>query len=218
MVFSALLGTLLPMSPVRADDTGTTSYAALYRALQPALDIGQRDRLVASANVQSKLPGVSPSAIRMEIRTRSGLRRLQIAEDGIFEFPMDSALLAEDPPVVSNQPRGSLTLSVTLALRPYATLRVPYREIRHALAQAGEVLATDPTRGGAVVRGVEVHFTAGRDATVSIRGQNERTFIADAGGRVVLIDTPLWHQPDVEVEFSEAPLRLIPYIDQGSAK
>jgi hypothetical protein len=213
-----LLAALAPVSPVCAQETGTTSYAALYRALQPALDMGRRDRLIASANVQSKLPGVAPESIRMEIRARSGVRRLSIAGDGSVEFPMDSALLEEDPAVVSNQPRGTLTLSVTLAFRPYPTLRVPYREIREALAQAVEVVAADPTRNGAVVRGVEVQFAPGSDATVSIRGQNERAFMADAGGRVVLIDTPLWHQADVEVEFSEAPLRLLPYIDQGIAR
>lgn len=214
----ALIAALAAMPWARAETSGTTSYAALYQALQPALDMGRRDRLLAAANVQSKLAGVSPSSIRMEIRARAGVRRLKIGTDGTFEFPIAPDLLAEDPDVVSNQPRGSLTLSVTLAFRPYATLRVPYREIRQALAQAEEVVVSDPNRAGAMVRGVEVHFVPGRDATVAIRGQNERAFMADASGRVLLIDTPLWHQPDVEVEFSEAPLRLIPYVDQGVAK
>jgi hypothetical protein len=211
-----LLGVQACASLAQAAETGTTSYAALYQALRPALDIGRKDRLIAMANVQSKLPGVPPSAIRMEIRTRAGVRRLAVAEDGTVEFPLDDDLLNEDPAVVSNQPRGSLTLSVMLAFRPYPTLRVPYGEIRHALEQAAEVVAADPARNGAVVRGMEVLFAAGHDATVSIRGQNERAFIADANGRVILLDTPLWHQPDVEVEFSETPHRLLPYIDQGS--
>ncbi len=217
------LALMLPLAlcvlaaPVSAQDTGTTSYAALYRALQPALDVGRHDRVLATANVQSKLPQVSPAAIRMEIRSRRGVRRLAIADDGNFDFPVDAGLLAEDPAVVSNQPRGSLTLSVSLAFRPYPTLRVPYREISKALAQASELIAADQARSSASVRGVEVHFAEGHDATVAIRGDNERTFMAGADGRVVLIDNPQWRGPDVEVEFSEMPLRLMPYIDTGVA-
>ncbi len=212
----ALLGVLACLSSAQAAETGTTSYAALYQALRPALDVGLKDRLIATANVQSKLPGVPPSAIRMEIRARSGVRRLAVAQDGSVEFPLDSELLNEDPAVVSNQPRGSLTLTVVLVFRPYPTLRVPYREIRRALDQAAEVVAADLARNGAVVRGMAVHFAKGHEATVSIRGQNERAFIADADGRVILVDTPLWYHPDVEVEFSEAPIRLLPYVDQGN--
>lgn len=203
-----------PLREVRAEETGTTSYAALYHALRPALQVDRYDRLQASANVQSKLPGVSPASIRMEIRARGGARKLVIGADGDFEFPMDEGLLAEDPAVASNQPKGSLTLSVTLALRPFPTLRVPYREIRKALTQAAELVAVDPGRNSAQVRGIEVWFAAGSNATVAIRGQLEQSFVAGADGRVVLIDVPQWQDPDLEVEFSEAPLRLLPYIDQ----
>lgn len=212
------LALCLLAAPVTAQETGTTSYAALYRALQPVLDVGRHDRLLATANVQSKLPQVSPAAIRMEIRSRSGVRRLSIADDGNFDFPVDAGLLAEDPAVVSNQPRGSLTLTVILAFRPYPTLRVPYREISKALAQASEVITADRARSLASARGLEVHFAPGHDATVAIRGDNERTFMAGADGRVVLIDNPQWRGPDVEVEFSERPLRLMPYIDTGDAR
>ena len=154
----------------------------------------------------------------MEIRSRHGVRRLAIADDGNFDFPIDAGLLDEDPDVVSNQPRGSLTLTVTLAFRRYPTLRVPYREISKALTQASAIIAADKERSPASVRGVEVRFAEGHDATVAIRGSNERTFMAGADGRVVLIDNPQWRQPDVEVEFSEMPLHLLPYIDTGGAQ
>lgn len=196
-----------------AQQSGSTPYAALYQALKPALEVRRFDRLRAVANVQSKTGAVSPDQIRMEIRARAGSRRLAVAASGDFDFPLDEALLSENPNVVSNQPKGSLTLSVTVMLRPFPTLRVPYREILAALSQAQQFVASDPQQQGIYVRGVELNFAPGKVATVAVRGRSEQLLMADEFGRVVLTDASEWHKPDVDVEFSEMPLRILPYLD-----
>lgn len=199
---------------VHAQESGVTPYAALYQALQPALDTGQRDRLVAVANVQSKLRGVQPIDIRLEIRSALGARVLPVDASGDFDFPLDQALLANEATVVSNQPRGSLTLSVSVRLRPYPTLRVPWNEISRALLQADEAIRSDPAVGTAKVVGLEIWFPAEHAASVQISGRLERQWLADTSGRVVLMEIPQWHEADVEVIFSEQPLRLVPHISR----
>lgn len=196
-----------------AQAPGSTPYATLYKALEPALEVRRFDRLEARANVQSKQALVRPAQIRMEIRSGRGIRRLKVEANGDLDFPLDDSLLSENPLVVSNQPKGSLTLAVTIMLRPFPTLRVPYREIAMALSQVRQVLAQDPSQVGVQVRGVEVNFPPGRNATLAVRGRSEQLLMADASGRVLLTDADEWHRPDVEVEFSEMPLRIIPYLD-----
>jgi hypothetical protein len=204
---------LLVASGLAAQAPGSTPYATLYKALEPALEVRRFDRLEARANVQSKHGLIRPEQIRMEIRSGRGIRRLKVEPNGDLDFPLDDQLLSENPLVVSNQPKGSLTLAVTIMLRPFPTLRVPYREISVALAQVRQVIAQDPNQAGVQVRGVEVNFPPGRNATLAVRGRSEQLLMADASGRVLLTDADEWQRPDVEVEFSEAPLRIIPYLD-----
>lgn len=213
-----LLATVMFASVGVAQSSGNTPYAVLYAALKPALEVRRFDRLEARSNVQSKSPTVRPDQIRMEIRSKAGLRKLSVAANGDFEFPLDDALLSENPEVVSNQPKGSLTLSVTIMLRPFPTLRVPYRELTTALAQVEAFIASDPGKHGVGVRGVEFNFEPGHQVTVELRGRSEQMLMADDFGRVLLIDAEEWHRPDVEVAFSEPPLRILPYLDLAAPK
>lgn len=195
-----------------APEHGSLSYMALYQALRPALEARKFDRLLAITNVQSKLAGVSPSAIQLEIHSRSGVRKLRIDAHGNFELPVNDDLMAENPTVVSNQPKGSLTLSVTMTLKPFHTLRVPYREIALGLAQARQALGIASENGNAMISGLEVRFQSGRVATVILRGASEQLLMTDAAGTVVIRDSSEWRHEDAEVEFSEQPLILLPYL------
>ncbi len=208
-----MLATVSGGSAALAQAAGSTPYASLYEALKPALEVRNFDRLQARANVQSKLRQVRPDQIRMDIQSSRGTRKLVVDSKGDVDFPFDATLLSENPLVTSNQPKGSLTLAVTIMLRPFPTLRVPYREISTALAQVEQVLARDPDQAGVHVRGVEFNFPPGSAATLAVRGRSEQLLMADADGRILLTDADEWHRPDVEVEFSETPLRILPYLD-----
>jgi len=195
-----------------AADTGAMPYAALYQAVRPALETRRFDHLLAKAMVQSKLAGVSPAAIRLQIHAQSGVQEIVVDADGGFQFPFNDALIAENPAVTSNQPKGSLTLSVTLLLRPFPSLRVPYREIVSGLDQAKQVIAEDQNQRALVVRGVEVRFPPGRAATVTLRARSEQLLMADGEGKVIVRDAQEWHRVGAELEFSETPLLLLPYL------
>lgn len=212
-----LVAVLLALSSamlVAAPDPGAIPYAALYQALRPVLELSGYDRLLATATVQSKLAGVRPSSIRLLIHRRSGPQPVTVAEDGSFDFPLNAALLEENPTVTSNQPRGSLTLAVTLTLRPVSGLRIAYSELAAGIDQARAAVASDPARPGVGIRGVELRFPPGHAATVVLSGRSERLLMADARGVVILNDSEEWRGQGTEVVFSELPAKILPLLDQ----
>ncbi|MGD9584797.1 MAG: hypothetical protein AB7V26_14165 [Lysobacterales bacterium] len=210
VVVLALSGALSGAAP----EPGAIPYAALYQALRPVLELRGYDRLLASATVQSKLPGVQAASIRLVIHRRGGPQPVNVAADGSFDFPLTGELLEENPMVTSNQPRGSLTLAVTLSLRPVSGLRISYGELAAGIDQARAALASDPARVGTGIRGVELRFPPGHMATVVLSGRSERLLMADAGGVVIINDSQEWRSSDTEVVFSEPPAKILPLLDQ----
>ncbi|HET7843772.1 MAG TPA: hypothetical protein VFL14_06455 [Xanthomonadales bacterium] len=203
---------VLSLPAAAAEPPTATPYAALYGALAPAREMAAFDRLIAVQRIESKREGVPASAIRLTIQSRGGAIAIAPAPDGSISFPMNDALLAENPPVLTNQPKGSLTLSVMPALKLPATLRWPVEDIRAALAQVQALLARNPVEGaGTSVRGAELHFAAGSDASVTVRGESERLLVADADGRVLLVlDGDLAGAR--EIELSRAPEIALPWL------
>ena len=202
----------LALPAAAAEPGNATPYAALYGALAPAREMAAFDRLVAVQRIESKNEGVPPSAIRLTIQARAGVIAIRPAADGSITFPMNDALLAENPPVLTNQPRGSLTLSVMPALKLPASLRWSVEDIRAALTQVEELIARSPVDGaGAKVRGAELQFAPGSDASVTVRGDSERLLVADAAGRVLLVlDGDLAGAR--EIELSRAPQIALPWL------
>lgn len=195
-----------------AGDSTTTPYAALYAAFAAARGVEDHPRLRAVQRIESKLPGVRAQDIAVVIHGRAAPIRLVIGADGGVAFPLRDDLLAENPPVTSNQPRGSLTLSVTLALRTPSATRVPAAELRAALDAVDAWLAEQPagkSRGRA--RGAAFRFPPGAGASITVRGASERFLLADAQGRIVLMRDPdLNHASDIEL--SQLPLEVLPWI------
>ena len=77
----------------------------------------------------------------------------------------------ENPVVVTNQPRGSLTLSVTLTLKMPPGSRVKTDAIEAALAQVDELMAGQGAPGHVV--GVEFQFDPASSSGITLRGANE---------------------------------------------
>jgi hypothetical protein len=189
-----------------------TPYAVLYQVLASSRDIARYDRLIAIERIESKLGDVSPDRIMIEIRARTGTLRLRPARDGAVDFPLTDALLAENPMVVTNQPKGSLTLSVTLGLKLPTSTRLPVRELLAALTQADQLLVrgVDGLKGR--VRGVELRFAPGSGAALTLRGRGERFLMADHLGRIVLMRDADLSEADAIIDLSRLPTQLLPYL------
>jgi hypothetical protein len=195
--------------------SGSTPYAVLYQALSPAREVDGDPRLRAVQRIESKLPGVRPDAIEVTIDARAGAIEVPIAADGRAQFPLRDDLLAENPPVRSNQPRGSLTVSVTLAIAPPRSTRVPVAELLDALSAADAWLSRKAVAEGLAppsVRGLELRFPPAAGASATLRGRSERLLVADAAGRIVLVRDGDLADGTREVELSQLPLEIVPWL------
>ncbi len=207
------LAFVLHMGLTYAADESSTPYAALYQALAPAQDIAHYERLRAVQRVKSK-QGVAPDSIRIAIAASTGRIEIPIDRDGKLDFPLNAELLAENPAVITNQPKGSLTVTVTFEIRLPDTLRVAYSEIAAALDQARAVVAKDASPGmKAQVVGVEFHFPKDIKASVTLSGKSERLLVADAQGRVIVMHNDTLVKDDPTLVFSHKPEIALPFLN-----
>ncbi|MBK7146046.1 MAG: hypothetical protein IPH76_12900 [Xanthomonadales bacterium] len=205
------LALLTAAASLRAAESAVP-YAALYESLRPALEISSHDRLRALTRIVSKQTSVSPAQIRLEIRARDGVRRIAVGSDGDFEFPLDARLRDENPPVVSNQPKGSLTLSVAIVLKAPATTRFPYGEIARGVDQMRAVVAADGGGAALHVAAVELWFDPRAQAQLNVSGRIERLLMADHLGRIVLDDSAELREAGVMLALSVPPRRIVPML------
>lgn len=214
----ALLALLIPSLAVAADDAaaGATPYLALYQVLAPARSIRAYDRLVAVERVQSKSPDVRAQDIRITIRAKRGAIAVPVAADGSVDFPADESLQAENPPVETNQPKGSLMLSVHAALRLPDAPEMPWSDVEAGLRQAEDLFAKTPggSAEGAKPRGVEILFAPGDPASVTLAGRSERLLQADADGRILVTRDMVVESERPRLKFSRRALRMLPYVGE----
>jgi len=217
-VVALLAGALVPLA-AGAEEGSTTPYAVLYKVLEPAQQMSRYDHLRAVQRIQSKLPAVSATQIRIAIKAARGDVVVPIAADGRIEFPFDGALQAENPMVQTNQPKGSLSLTVTMELKLPSGDRITWHDLEASVQQAREMLREQARQQGGdppPVSGVEFHFTPGSEARVTLSARSERLFMADGDGRVVVMldDALLKERPDLVL--SGKVLEVLPFLAASS--
>ncbi len=151
---------------IRAQDTGSSASETAEtevgaRATLPyrhLMRIAQSDRAREKDAESYRLRiassiGTAPEKIRLVIDSREGAIPLLVDDQGFFEVPNTLDLLAENPLVVTNQPRGTLNISVSLEVPPFDPPeiedgKVPYRELFGPLIELQEVVRkVNPTFG-----------------------------------------------------------------------
>ena len=203
--------TVLLLSAVPAASAAEVEYAVLFRMLDAARGIERFDRLRAVQRIESKRPGVQPADIRLSVQAGTGAIAVPIATDGQLRFPLSQELLQENPVVLTNQPQGSLTLTLSIELALSPAPRIPAAELRAALEQVDAMFAG---RGGPApprVRGVEFHFADPVNAGLTLRGATERLLLPDGEGRVVLMRDSDLADDALEVEVATTPAQVLPF-------
>src|SRR3569623_209202 len=199
-------------------DVSTTPYATLFTVLAPAQQIDSFDRLRAAQRIESKTAGVSPNQIRIVVKARRGDLAVPVAADGRIHFPLDEALKAENPDVQTNQPKGSLSLTVTMELKLPEGLHIAWADLHAALDQAHQVLAAQARSDGLSVPGIvgaEFRFGRGPDARVTVTGKSECLLAADAEGRVIVMVDEAAAKEQPSLEFTHKPLAALPFLQDS---
>lgn len=181
--FRLALLCLAASAAAAAQDAGSrVDYATLHRVLAPAQTLRGFDRLRPVERIESSLPGVRADAIRLTIESARGAIAVPVGADGRLDFPMSDALLRENPPVATIQPKGTLTLTVSFELKLTPGPRVDWRDVEAALAQADAVVRGQGGRSD----GAEFDFDPAAHAHIDTEGAAPRRFEADADGRILM--------------------------------
>lgn len=216
----ALLGSGALAGPASAaDEFATLPYRTMIANALTFLNVasGERDRL---ALVQSLRPDGGNLTIRpltITILSRNGRIDVPVATDNSFAIPINDELRDENPTVLTNQPKGSLSLQVGVRILLPQVTRFTYAEFWLGIEQANHMTK----RFAGMMRWL---FAEAADSLILRFGRPERqmlriaaadgalTLIADDSGTIfVRIDRKLVEQNPM-MELSEPALDALPAI------
>jgi hypothetical protein len=134
---------LLAARPAAAEDA-RLPYHELYRLQKAQLDLSRtHTNLALVLQMRSTLPNVKYSDIKASIDAKSGAIPVVIGAEGMFSVPVREDLLAEDPLILVNQPKGSMELSWHAGLAPsmarQMTNAIHYAPLMRAVLECDDV-------------------------------------------------------------------------------
>ena len=197
---------------LHAQESGQVPYSVIHKAVTRAQQV-KHPKLRAVVRVDSKAQGTKPREIAMIIQAKSGPINVAIADGGeIRSFPVSDELLKENPPVLSNQPKGSSRLQVGIELVVPDTLTYSGRELAQLIdvanaeikKQAGMLSLLAPR-----AKAFSFHFRGGGKQTVTINGKEPQTLSADASGVARLEIDKSFAAQDPQIVLSEKPTKVL---------
>lgn len=203
---------------VRAAETNAViPYKALDDMMRPIANLDQT-KLEVRVSVLSTNQAVQPSDISLAIKSvAKGLIPVTVGTNGqIFHFSQTKELRRENPGIVSNQPKGSLRLQVSVQLPLPEGLKFGYKRLGEGVvemnkaikAQAGMMSLFAPKIEGVIFLFPEA---SAEKATVEIAtAAGRRKYTADKKGWVKLKLEKSLLAENPEVEVSEKPRGIAP--------
>lgn len=126
-------------------EVATLPYAVAYKMAQVSEPEGtSTNGKELTVKFKSSLPDVRPKDINLFIDSKTGRIPLSLGADGSFRLPISDSLIKENPPIISNQPKGSMSLGgyVDRNLSVPENRILHYRELMQPLRLAANVKAT----------------------------------------------------------------------------
>lgn len=186
-------------------------YRLLYNAQKTEQNLNQSyTNLVIMLTMQSTLPGVKPTDVDAYIDAKSGKIPIPIGSEGDFSVPLRDDLLAEDPWLITNQPKGTMKINskigVILGHLPntvhYSRLMGPVRDGENVQEQMRRFFPGSPKL---TMTGLKITFLTAKSPPVIVihaRG-GDRKLVANQESEIILPLTPDLLDEDPEITFSE---------------
>lgn len=204
-----LLLSLFLAAPVGAVETEHLRYHTLTRHWSAFEELAPqaRDRVRLSVRVEAKNAS-GPVDLWMEV----GGRRydLPVDQHGLVQVPRSPDIIAADPVVQTNQPKGSIDTDLALLLLVPDNQRFHYADLQEAADQTNALIKQ--AAGGLIamflptVTGVEFTCPTGTDCTIVVhRAEGDQVLHADAKGKIQLPLSPALKSENPLIEAS-APL------------
>jgi len=188
-------------------------YHLLYNAQKTRIELNAaHTNLLVVLTMQSTQAGVASSNLAVFIDARAGRIPVEIGTAGDFSIPMRDDLLAEDPWVNVNQPRGTMKLNWEVGLLPgritnsirYAHLMRPLRESEDIQDNLRRAFGGGPRRS---VTGLRLTFprTQPRALAIVHAKDGNHKLEANENGEIILPLSDDLLNEDPEVTFSGSP-------------
>lgn len=179
-------------------------------------DIKERLTFVLASNNKVPLDQIS-----LTLKLKAGSLDLPIDAEGHFSLPFSDALVEENPLMVTNQPRGSLSLKFTLAVPEMGKIdppevvegKVKYQAVFQSLVQFKAAMKKVDTRfgeNGDQQLAVQC-LTGGESIAIHLKFGSRKFKAGDDGAVWLLYDARLFQEnPDISVpEGTEFHLRPV---------
>jgi hypothetical protein len=206
LLLFALAGTALA-------ENARLPYRLLYNAQKARMELNRaHTNLLIVLTLQSTLPDVKTSDLAVSIEARAGKIPIEIGAAGDFTLPMRDDLLAEDPWIIINQPKGTMKLNcqgglilghITNSVH-YARLMRPVRDYEDVQEQMRRFFPGSPRLA---MTGLKLTFPpAQKSAVVVIHARGgDRKLEADEHGGIILPLAPDLLEEDPEMSLSNIP-------------
>jgi len=202
-----------------ADEVATLPYRTLTANAIIFLNVqaGERDRLALVQSLRPDGGNLVSRPLTITILSKNGRIDVPVGADNSFAIPISDDLSEENPTVVTNQPKGSLSLQVGVRILLPQTTRYAYSEFWLGIQQANAMTK----RFAGMMRWL---FSQSADSLILRFNRPERqmlriaasdgalTLIADDSGTIfVRIDKKLVEENPM-MELSEPALDALPAI------
>lgn len=197
-------------------DNARLPYHQLYYAQKLLTQFNRlHTNLIMALTVQSIQPTVQISDLAMYIDAKSGKVPVDIGAAGALDVPLRDDLVAEDPWVVVNQPRGTMKLSWQAGVVPgpigasvhYARLLRPVQDLQDIQEELRKFVPAAPTM---MITGVKLSFAPSeKKAAAVIRAKGgERKIEVNDRREIILPLVPELLAEDPEISLSAKPLAI----------
>ena len=203
--------------PVLAENA-RLPYHQLYNVQKAQADLNHaHTNLVVVMIMQSTLPAVKTSDLAVYIETKAGKIPIEVGAAGDFAVPMRGDLLAEDPWIITNQPKGTMKLNWKLGVIPgritksvhYARLMRPVRDSEEVQEQMRRYFPGSPRL---TMTGLKLTFTPVQKAVAIIHARGgDRELQADEHGEIILplVSDLLGEDPEITLSNIPAAVEIV---------
>lgn len=177
--------------PAFAFDTERMPYHALTRHWSAFEELAPeaRDKVRLTVRVQSKHAGVDPLVLWMDVGGHH--YDLPVDSYGLVQVPRTPDLIAADPLVQTNQPKGSVDTELALVLLVPDSRQFHYADLKAATDQTSQLI--HQAAGGLIslflpsVTGVSFTCPTGTDCSITLhRASGDEDLQADRDGKIRL--------------------------------
>jgi hypothetical protein len=215
----ACLGLLLLAPLVAQSEDARLPYRLIHRIQQEQIDLSRiHTNLLLVLQICSTNPSVSYSNLSASINAKAGKIPLSIGPEGVFRVPQRDDLLAEDPWIVFNQPKGTMALNWHAGLAPslvrQMTNAIHYAPLMRAVRECDDIQEAMrqffPAAPRLTTVGLQLTFRASEIAPAAILHAKEgnRRLAANAQNQLIIpLDENLMAEDPV-LTLTEIPLAV----------